>query len=80
MPVCLWSLNMKIETCAICRNHIMDTCIDCQGDLEIKDDECQIAWGACNHAFHHHCINRWLKTRQVCPLDFSAWSYKDFKI
>ncbi|GET88235.1 ring-box protein 1, putative [Leishmania tarentolae] len=73
--VALWSWDIQVDTCAICRNHIMDLCIECQSNPSCSPKDCTVAWGACNHAFHMHCISRWLKTRNVCPLDNKEWVY-----
>lgn len=73
--VAIWSLDMIVDKCAICRNHIMDTCIECQ--TEEKTMECKVAWGACNHAFHAHCIAQWLKSKNICPLDAKPWTFQN---
>ena len=80
-----WSWNVQNETCAICRNTIMECCVNCLASQERLDSEnptlslgnesrCPYQKGTCNHVFHQHCISRWLRTRFVCPLCNQEWS------
>ena len=74
--VALWAWDVAVQKCAICRNDIMDMCIECQAadpSAAAETPECLVAWGTCNHAFHEHCISRWLEQHAVCPLDNTPW-------
>ena len=33
----LWAWDIVVDNCAICRNHIMDLCIECQANQVTKD-------------------------------------------
>jgi len=76
IAVCTWNYGKHLETCAICRMSLQDLCIECQGFGGISESsDCTIAWGACNHAFHVHCISHFLKRYHTCPLDNLEWEY-----
>lgn len=49
-----------------------------RGPLKSITSICHIALSDEQHAFHFHCISRWLKTRNVCPLDNREWELQKY--
>jgi RING-box protein 1 len=69
-----WNFDNISDTCGICKNKITESCINCQANQEkFESNSCKKVVGKCNHSFHCHCIDEWIKKKNLCPLDFSEW-------
>jgi RING-box protein 1 len=82
--VASWAYKISNDNCAICKNRIGgdNLCLECETHMGLASgnyETCNVAWGTCNHAFHHHCLGRWLVTRNVCPLCNQEWNFAKYE-
>uniref|UniRef100_A0A0E0Q747 Anaphase-promoting complex subunit 11 n=1 Tax=Oryza rufipogon TaxID=4529 RepID=A0A0E0Q747_ORYRU len=73
--VASWTWDAQDETCGICRMAFDGCCPDCK----FPGDDCPLIWGSCNHAFHLHCILKWVNSQTstpLCPMCRREWQFK----
>ena len=46
-PIALWSYDVDTDVCAICKNNLMDPCIECQAAPTRNERDCPVAIGSC---------------------------------
>lgn len=71
--VILWSWNMMQDICSICKASIVDKCSYCISQEYGPEKDCKIAFGKCGHAFHQHCIEKWISDNRNCVLCNQRW-------
>jgi len=73
-PVAIYAPEVTDLECHICRSNLTEVCATCIQVKNIETQRCPISKGDCNHAFHQHCIRKWLTNGDgVCPVDKTTW-------
>jgi len=77
--VAYWAYgNIDSDACAICTNELMVPCLTtCEANPQTHE-ECSVVWGQCGHAYHFHCISKWLVKHSTCPLDDLEWDFVQY--
>lgn len=62
------------KECVICKMSLFEPNYDtiCDNKNILNDNE--IVIGKCGHMFHGDCLDKWLKTCDICPIDKVKWS------
>lgn len=72
--VAFWSYKNANTHCPICKREVMNLCIECVGSrTELVSNPCTRSVGTCGHAYHNHCIQKWLKDHSSCPTCNTEW-------
>ncbi|EGT52130.1 CBN-APC-11 protein [Caenorhabditis brenneri] len=66
------------DTCGICRMEFESACNMCK----FPGDDCPLVVGTCRHAFHRHCIEKWIaaptnQPKAQCPLCRQDWQIQE---
>jgi hypothetical protein len=72
-PVYTYDRKMLNSVCEICQKNIEERCNQC---VLVEAPHCQITIGECNHGFHEHCLETWLKDNKKCPVDMLDWKVR----
>lgn len=65
----------RIDTCAICRGALKETCGECTQSGEDRVCLGPCTGAVCGHPFHMECIQRWVLLRPCCPLCSLPWIF-----
>ena len=78
------SLKTSSDTCAICRENVLDSCNKCQQTNEntqyCQTKKCFSVVGVCSHIYHYCCIQNCINNQSYgpkkCPMCNAGWEMK----